>query len=286
MKSLQRILYATDFGQAGQDAMDMAVYLGKTYNSEIVLVHVIPQIEHSQVSLDSVRETITEHMEKTKKEFHRRGIQNVHLVVTTGSAFDQIITLAEDQNVDVILMGSGDKTGEERFPLGITAEKTIRKAKKPVWVVKRGTRPAVKNILCPVDLSEPSSRALANAIQLSQTFGSQLTVLSVLEPLKQFYEHLGHWFTDESWVPDESRFDRFLERFDFQNANWTRAVRKGQAHAEILELSREIGADLLVMGSVGRTALNRILIGSVAEKVIRELPCSVVTFKAERVDTV
>ena len=86
-------------------------------------------------------------------------------------------------------------------------------------------------------------------------------------------------------MPDESRFDRFLERFDFQNVNWTRAVEKGQAHEEILAFSRKRGADLLVMGSVGRTALNRILIGSVAEKVIRELPCSVVTFKAERVGT-
>jgi nucleotide-binding universal stress UspA family protein len=281
MKSLERILFATDFGQASHNAMDMAVYLGRIYNSEIILVHVIPEIENSPVSHDSVREAIEGHVEKTAEEFHRQGIEKVQSVVTAGSAFDQIITLADDENANVILMGSGEKAGEERFPLGITAEKTIRKAKKPVWVVKRETPPPVKNILCPVDFSEPSSRGLANAIQLSQTLGSHLTVLTVLEPLKQFYENLGLWFTEESWVPDESRFDRFLQRFDFQNVNWTRAVRKGHAHEEILALSREMGADLMVMGSVGRTGLNRILMGSVAGKVIRELPCSVVTFKAE-----
>ncbi len=286
MKSLDRILYATDFGQAAHDALGMAVHLAKTYHSEIILVHVIPEIKDSPVSLDTVRDAAAGHMEKIKEDFHRGRIQKVQSVVSLGSPFDQIIKLAEDQDVNVILMGSGDKTSEDRFPLGITAEKVIRKAKRPVWIVKRGTPPAVKNILCPVDFSEPSSRALTNAIQLSRTLGGHLTVLTVLEPLKQFYEDLGLWFTEESWIPDESRFDRFLEGFDFQNVRWSKVVRKGKAHDQILAISREGGVDLLVMGSVGRAGISRILIGSVAEKVIREMPCSVVTFKAELGGTV
>ena len=286
MKSLEKILYATDFGQASQDAFGMVIYLAKTYHSEIILVHVIPEIKDSPVPLDTVRDAAAEHAEKIKGDLHRGGIQKVQSVVSLGSPFNQIIKLAEDHDVNAILMGSGEKTSDDRFPLGITATKVIRKAGRPVWVVKRGTSPAVKNILCPVDFSKPSRRALTNATQLSRMLGGHLTVLTVWEPLKQVYEHLGHWFTEESWTPDESRFDRFLEGFDFHNLSWSKVARKGKAHEEILAISREVGADLLVMGSVGRTELSRILIGSVAEKVIREMPCSVVTFKAELADTV
>jgi nucleotide-binding universal stress UspA family protein len=286
MKSLEKILYVTDFGQAAQNALGMAIYLAKTYHSEIILVHVIPEIKDSPVPPDTVRDTAAGHAEKIKGDLQRQGIQKVQSLVSLGSPFNQIIKLAEDHDVNVILMGSGDKTSKDKFPLGITAEKVIRKASRPVWIVKRGTSPAVKNILCPVDFSEPSSRALTNAIQLSRILGGHLTVLTVWEPLKQFYEHLGHWLTEESWIPDESRFDRFLEGFDFRNLSWSKVARTGKAHEEILAISREVGADLLVMGSVGRTGLSKILIGSVAQKVIREMPCSVVTFKAELADTI
>ena len=286
MRSLEKILLATDFGEAAQDASAMAIYLAKTYHSEIIVVHVIPEIKDLPVPLDTVRDAAAGEVEKIKEDFQRQGIQKVESVVSLGSPFDQIIKLAEDHDVNTIVLGSGQKTREDRFPLGITAEKVIRKSGRPVWVVKRGTSPGFKNILCPVDFSESSARALTNAIQLSRMLGGHLTVLTVWEPLKQFYEHIGHWLTEESWVTDESRFDRFLKNFEFQNLSWSKVSRNGTAHEEILAVSREMEPDLLVMGSVGRTGLSRILLGSVAEKVIREMPCSVVTFKAESVDTV
>lgn len=97
----------------------------------------------------------------------------------------------------------------------------------------------------------------------------------------EFYKDLGFWLTEESWASDESRFMRFLEGFDFRDVDWSKVVRKGKAHEEILATSKEMGMDLLVMGSVGRIELPRILMGSVAERVIREMPCSIVTFKSQ-----
>jgi hypothetical protein len=80
---------------------------------------------------------------------------------------------------------------------------------------------------------------------------------------------------------DLQRFDRFLTDFDFHNVRWSKAVRYGRPHEQILALAREQGVDLLVMGSTGRTGLARILMGSVAEKVLREVPCSMIMVKAE-----
>lgn len=91
-----------------------------------------------------MRNAAAERVEKVMEDFRREGIGNVESAVKTGSPCDRIIELAEDQDVNAILMGSGHKTSEDRFPLGITADKTIRKARKPVWVVKRGAPPVVR----------------------------------------------------------------------------------------------------------------------------------------------
>lgn len=62
---------------------------------------------------------------------------------------------------------------------------------------------------------------------------------------------------------------------------WNKEIRSGEPHGEVLKAAAEMRADLVVMGSLGRTGLTRILMGSVAEKVARELPCSLVMMKAQ-----
>ncbi len=88
----------------------------------------------------------------------------VEKVVVDGVAFDQIISQAELLDVNVIVLGSGAGAGGSQ--LGITAERVCRKSQKPVWVVSPGASGFPRSILCPVDFSKPSERALRNAIHV------------------------------------------------------------------------------------------------------------------------
>ena len=79
----------------------------------------------------------------------------------------------------------------------------------------------------------------------------------------------------------ETHFQKFLARFDFHDVEYDKVIREGQPHEEILKSVKELDIGLLVMGSVGRTGVARILLGSVAEKVARQMPCSIMTVKGE-----
>jgi hypothetical protein len=75
--------------------------------------------------------------------------------------------------------------------------------------------------------------------------------------------------------------DNFLGGLDFDGITWNKALLIGKPHEEVLKAAAESGADLIVMGSLGRMGLARILMGSVAEKIARELPCSLIMMKSQ-----
>jgi len=134
-----------------------------------------------------------------------------------------------------------------------------------------------------VDFSDASRRSLINAIHLSKTLGAHLTVLTVFESV------LSSIF-DPSWRPEKSKegdmvkqyqkhYDGFLRGFEFEKLTWRKVFRRGRPHEEILRAIREEEADLLVMGSQGSMGLSRLLMGSTTERVVREMPCSVLIVK-------
>jgi len=284
MKLLEKILVATEFSQSQTDTLQTAVAVARTFHSEVLLVHVIPEIHDWPLGLEDLKATVNRRMQSLRAEITPSGILVADPMVAVGSPFDQIIELADLHDVNVIIVGSGENGKESQFRLGLTAEKLIRKANKPVWVVKAGAAAKFNTILCPVDFSDPAGRALTNAIRLARTFQAHLEVLTVIQSLASV--HVTHAeLADQAQAKyvagQQQHFDDFLAQFDFHNVRWNKTVRRGLPHEEILKLARESGADLLVMGSTGRTGVARILMGSVAEKVIRELPCPVITVKSE-----
>lgn len=281
MKLLEKILLPTDFTQAFVNAGAMAIRLAKKFQSKILLMHVIPELRNLPVPLDTVKEETKKHLEEIKDTLQKEGVSSVNTLVEVGSPYDRIVQVAEDQNVNVILMGSGQKAKGDRFPLGITSEKVIRNTTKPVWIVHPESQLEIKTILCPVDFSEASRRALKNAILLSHMFHSELTVLNVIEPIGTFIANLVRWFHFETWTPEENQMDTFLKDFDFQGLRWNKMVQRGNPSDEILCIIKETAVDLLLMGSEGRSGLPGLAMGSVAEKVVREVPCSFIMMKSD-----
>jgi len=83
---------------------------------------------------------------------------------------------------------------------------------------------------------------------------------------------------EPSW---REEFDRFLKEIDFGNVSWQSEVRVGLAHEQIVAAARDHRADVIVMGSTGRSGLARLLMGSVTRRVVKQLPCSLLTVKSE-----
>jgi len=285
MKLIEKILVATDFEDASEDTLQMALVLAKEFESEIILIHVIPEIRDYQITRGKIRKKVTDKLKHMEMDLKRKGIASVETITRFGIPFERIIEHSDELDANLIVVGSGE--GEKKFPLGTTAERVMIYAEKPVLVVKRGSRPFIRKIFCPVDFSEASKRALMNALHLSRTFGAHLTVLTVYEPLLSSFFGPGRT-PGESKEKDlvkrqQYQYDRFLRGFESENLNWTKTTLRGKPPEEILRAIREVQPDLLVMGFQGRTGLSRLLMGSTTEKVVREMPCSVITVKQEHV---
>ena len=143
---------------------------------------------------------------------------------------------------------------------------------------------SLKTIVCAVDFSEYADYALRYAVDLAKIFDADLRLIHVVElPFLPSYSLAG--VPDLSLPVDEieegsrGRMQGVLKDCRLKHAKVEGEVRTGTAFLEIINYAREVGADLVVVGTHGRTGLSHMIIGSVAEKVVRKAPCPVLSVK-------
>lgn len=293
MKLVKRILVGLDFRPDTEAVLRTASEVAKRLRSEISLLHVIPPVSSlppveiygdvpTLVAL--AKKESSERLAEYRTHLEQLGVSVAGTAVLEGVAFDRILAHADDLDPNVILGGVGSAGADNRTGLGITAERLCRKSSRPVWLVKPAAKVLPSSILCPVDFSKPSARGLRNAIFLARNFEAQLSVLTVVPPVSTLCGWLGREkeAVQRAQAEDHQRaFDHFLGQFDFHGVSWHKLVRHGPPDSEILAAAADAQADLIVMGSVGRTGISRILLGSVAERVLQAVPCSMLLMKAE-----
>ncbi|HUY18790.1 MAG TPA: universal stress protein [Candidatus Binataceae bacterium] len=143
----------------------------------------------------------------------------------------------------------------------------------------------IERILVPIDFSEPSLAVLDDAVEFSRPYEARLTILYVVEggssasPLLVDGTALG----EREKTAAEKKLARLAEQIAKRGIECITLLRFGVAHAEILATAKRIKANLIIMSTHGRTGLAHVLIGSVAERVVREATCPVMTIRtAER----
>ena len=143
----------------------------------------------------------------------------------------------------------------------------------------------VKNILCPVDFSDSSDHAMRYAVALAQTFGVALTLLHVVAPVvaalpgETALPDTLQTDIDELAAACEARMQQTVGALAAEGHAVQPRVLNGVPFVEIIRYARDAETDLIVMGTHGRTGLGHLLIGSVAERVVRKAPCPVLTVK-------
>lgn len=142
---------------------------------------------------------------------------------------------------------------------------------------------ALENILCPIDFSDPSLTATQYALEFAKTFGARLHLLHVIEDPILYSPAFGGYAPNpedteawantalENWIAPEDAGDVEIER------RWLH----GSPFVGIIQEAKKRNADLIVIGTHGRGFLAHILLGSVAERVVREAPCPVLTVRPE-----
>lgn len=143
----------------------------------------------------------------------------------------------------------------------------------------------IQRILVPIDFSDHAEAALAHAVELARTHDARLLLLFVVEEpaFPSFYGAGAATLYDE--LPDVSAraqeaLDEWADKIREPRPRTSTHVEKGSPGPAIVAFAEERRADLIVIASLGRTGLERMMLGSVAEKVVRKAPCSVFVLKS------
>lgn len=282
MKVLEKILLATDFLQSSDNLITNGIGVAQTFDSRIFLVHVLPPELGNRKVQQFLEESAAGKLRSVRERIEQAGVKTGEPMLLLGNHYEKITSAAERIDANLLMIGAGEIQKGEKYQLGTTAEKIIRRSSKPVLVIKENQPFSIKTILCPVDFSRESSRALKNALVAARRFDAKLIVLSVYEEAVSLKMAPGY-DAKEAFRKYEEQFNRFLEKFTWHGVSCHKEVIAGKPSVEILQAVHRYHADLLIMGTTGRTGLNRMMMGSVTERVVREVPCSFLTTKSEDV---
>ena len=289
MSCFRTIIVAADFSDRSREAFAVACALAEEKKTRLFVLHVLepefsvdergfpvpmpaPGTEQHQALLEQLWEAYAPH----------RPI-DVQYRIAEGRAAEEILHTATELGADLIVLGTHGRTGVHRLLSGSVAESVLHRARISVLALHAPeSAPVVANelrvILHPTDFSDQAQAALGVARALARDHGAQLVVLYVasIETLQGV----------ALAMPRDPRIDAEPLKAiqaktngpDLKYPVLTR-YEVGDAAAEIVGVAEELGCDLIVLGTHGRTGLGRFLMGSVAESVLRRAGCPTLIVK-------
>jgi nucleotide-binding universal stress UspA family protein len=141
-----------------------------------------------------------------------------------------------------------------------------------------------RHILAPTDFSEYSKQAVASALELAKTFGAKLTILHVIElppyPVEGYVPpSLSATFMDDLERQATTDLAQLVPEAENAGVAVARVVAVGTPYRKIIDLAEAEQVDLIVMATAGRTGFSRLVMGSIAERVVRTASCPVLTIR-------
>lgn len=284
MGRYRKILTAIDGSLTSLHALEESFKLAQNEGTWITVVSVIP---HYTGDLDlvavgnvmaSMRKPCDEALKKAQELADEQKVI-VKTVCEEGEPYERIIDLAQAENCDLIVMGRRGLKRLERVLVGSVTARVIGYSPIDVLVVPRDTSIGFKKVLIATDGSKFSIAAEKKAIDFARSYGGELHVISVVDVPAELYAESPKTM-DELISKAKGYVDSVKKDAESSGVKTQVIVREGEAYRIIADTARELGADIIIMGSHGRTGLKRLLMGSVTEKVIGHTPCPVLVVKA------
>jgi nucleotide-binding universal stress UspA family protein len=296
MVRIDRILCPIDFSEFSRDALRHGLALAQWYSAQLTLFHVyqISQPLQMEGYPGDVPVYVEVDPDKVADEVRRfcapllgPSGQSAEIVVKPGDAAKEIRKEAERVPFDLLILGTHGRTGFDRLFLGSVTEKVLRSTRVPVLTLPPPVRepgaPLYKTILCPVEFSEPSIRALEFALSFAKEADARLILLHAIEDIlgDAAVHTLGHVSVAEYYHQiEEDALERLRAVVPDEARVWSHPeerVVRGRAHQEILKVVAAEQVDLVVMGVQGKGVVSRLMFGSTTHRVIREAGCPVLT---------
>lgn len=295
---LQTILVATDFSDTARAGVDWAVELAKTHGARIELVHslLVPSRATDFVPsppdfTEALQEAASGRLNEITELVRAQGVE-VTAELKLGVPSQVILDTARQVNADLVVIGTRGLSGLRHLLLGSTAERVVQHAHCPVLTVHPGDADkhrSIDTILIPTDFSKDAETAYFAALHLlGRTEGTRVVLLHVYH-LPYEYTAYGTIPTSLDYFKDvegaaEERLTGLAQELERQGFNVETVAREGFPPEVILGEAEAVGADLIAMGTHGRTGLAHLVLGSTAERVVQRADCPVLTLRSHQID--
>jgi nucleotide-binding universal stress UspA family protein len=278
----RKILCPVDFSDNSIAALRQAAKLARKDNALLYLMHAEFAPMSNLVELAEDVALSTEPGKLQLERIARKLLAKVRhrVLVQFGRPAELIEKAANDLDVDLIVMATHGRSGIDRLFLGSVAEHVIRRSRRTVLSFGPGTAVgSLKTILCPVDFDPNSMAALKFAWLMARKYRAAITLLHVVrvpfEPSEVPVEPaMPEWARDA-----RARLAKVAAENLGPKAKCKMLVRRGDPISAILEVEEELRPDLVVMATHGRTGLSHFVLGSVAQRMVRESTVPVLTVR-------
>jgi nucleotide-binding universal stress UspA family protein len=290
-----RILVPTDFSRASDAALAHGRMLAGSAGATVHLLHIVDNAFLAAVLADP-RDYESAAYEKLQQRLPDESLGGILAVERSEAPADTITRYARAHNIDLIVMGTHGRGRVAHLLLGSVAEKVARTAPCPVLTMREsprtpgGRRP---RMLVPTDFSPCADAALGYAKRMAAKMRGSVCLLHVIE-----HPAAGVTFGSELGAPEslEARHDqtenarielgRRLLDDGRSRIVATADIVLGASAAMISAYAADHVFDMIVMGTHGRSGIAHLLMGSIAESVIRTAPCPVLTVKSRHAEQV
>ena len=296
---LSSIVVPLDGSDQSEQAIPYAIALAGQGGS-ITLLQVVPEAEPLRKPFGAITMTAEEVMSMliglANEDLDRAEANWAQLAdgitmtkkAITGDAADAILATADELNADAIVMASAGRGAIGRLTLGSVADRVVRTAERPVLVVREADTtkralPAIARVVVPLDGSDRAELALPVAAAVSREVGASVALISAVDLPQVVAPSLGYApafapelyaeIEEEATGNAEQHLDEAIARLGESGVTATKNILLGSAvHAINAFVNPD---DLIVMTSRGQGGFKRWLLGSVAEKLVRESPAPV-----------
>jgi len=290
VNNTEKLLLATDGSLFSEGAIREAIRLAKKCSSRLSAISVIEaNPEYAAIApqlLEKSEKAAREHLEFVKAQAKKEGIECSTSILEGEDSYQYITDEAVKQKMSMIIMGRRGRTGLKRLAMGSTTARVIGHAPCNVLVVPRAAIVEFKSIVVATDGSPYSTAAASEAIGIAKKNNSKLTVISVV-PAElatptdiDFAAGQYELLAEKEMQVAEKNAKAVKEAATKEGVAVQAFVMTGKPADAIIETAKDKKADLIIVGSHGRTGIKRLLLGSVAERVIVLSNCAVLVVKS------
>jgi len=256
---MEKLMVATDGSEYSESAVKEAINLAKICSSKLFAVSIIiTSLEFPTVVpqvMEKEEKEAREHLESIKSRAAKECVDCEIIIHRSKEPFQDIVNDAARNEVDMIIIGTHGRTGLKRLMMGSVTAKVIGHAPCKVMVIPKDARLTFEKILIATDGSVYSELASREAVSIAKRTGSGLIALSVAK-------------NDENLPVAKESVNVVKELAEREHVKVETLTLKGEPYETIVKTAEQRNAGLIIVGSHGRTGVERLLMGSVTERVI------------------